>query len=79
MPDPILYTHVVKNGPFGVASPIDRIADRLTPSSPSPVEKPSAPVRLLQTIQQTLLRMIRSIPVPSLSQITKRKTPGSTP
>ncbi|MCB1069178.1 MAG: integron integrase [Kiritimatiellae bacterium] len=75
----MIYTHVVKNGPYGVASPIDRIADRLTPSSPSPVEKPSAPVRLLQTIQQTLLRMIRSIPVPSLSQITKRKTPGSTP
>lgn len=74
----MIYTHVVKNGPYGVASPIDRIADRLKPSSPSPVEPASAPVRFLQTIRQTLVRIVWRFTVPAIRRKARCNPPVPT-
>ncbi|MCB1071404.1 MAG: integron integrase [Verrucomicrobia bacterium] len=60
----MIYTHVVKNGPYGVASPIDRIADRLRPSPPTSVEPISTPARLIRAGREVISRIVRCFAIP---------------
>lgn len=68
----MIYTHVVKNGPYGVASPLDRLAGQI--EVPTIESDPSPPPPKLPTIPESAPEPEQSLAQATLSAPTPHRT-----
>jgi integron integrase len=59
----MIYTHVVKNGPYGVVSPLERLKPKSAPPAPAPLPPPEpvlAPPRVISAPTRPFHRLFRT-------------------